>query len=418
MENKEILFTTETTLTYDEYVRFSNRACRFSNALSYVLWIGIAGALCVLAIRSGKYEHALVVALVCAIKVIQGPIVKRKKQKEAFQDKESAGNCYLVYDFYEDCFVMTCNMLPGEPIRYYDLLKIIETKTNFYLIYAFREGCVIIKQNCSPELIRFLHQIKEDPKGPLYREDAVAKLEYSQDDRIPEIAKRFGFSYEIINWDTPPEEVVKRYQQALRLAAVDGYPVIFPNNSEVLEAIEALEETDRQELLHQELPDGKQLLQSWCELLPLDEIFEEDFMGGRICGDGSPQDTFIGVEVLRQVLKNDELVLLKIPVDAPWKTLAYFPLSDKEDCPAISEIMSVGKYWYEKYRAVPAVFGCDMLEFLADESIMPEQDAWQLAKEQMGFCDNALDLGTNSETIGELVDNLMKTQTWYFLWTW
>lgn len=79
-----------------------------------------------------------------------------------------------IFDFYDDCFVVTSNMIPLEPVRYFDLTKIIETNTNFYLMYAWREGYVIVKENCSPELIRFLHEIKEDVKGPLYNEDAKA----------------------------------------------------------------------------------------------------------------------------------------------------------------------------------------------------------------------------------------------------
>lgn len=62
-----------------------------------------------------------------------------------------------------------------------------------------------------------LPNIKEDPKGPLYHEGVVAKTDLDEGD-MPELAKRFGFSYDIIHWDTPPEEVVHRYQKALQLA--------------------------------------------------------------------------------------------------------------------------------------------------------------------------------------------------------
>lgn len=418
MDEKEVLFTTEATITFDEYVRFSNRCSRFSNILSYILWIGIAGALCIMAVSSGRYPEALCIAFVCAMKVMRGPAVKREKLKASFAEEDSVGNCYLVYDFYDDCFVMTCNMVPDEPVHYCDLWSIIETKTNFYFLFDRRNGCIIMKQNCSPELIRFLHNIKEDPKGPLYKEGVKAKTDFEEED-MPELARRFGFSYETIQWDTPPDEVVRRYQRALQLASVEGYPVIFENDRRVLEVLEALdEEIDREDLLRQELPDGKELLRNWYrEQNDGKELTDDDFAGELTGGQGSPQDTFIGVEVLERVFKNDDLVMLKIPVDAPWQTLAYFPIQGWEDCPEIIEIMAVGKYWYEKYRAVPAVFGCNLLEFLSEGTRIAERDAWLLAKEQITFCDQAVTIGTVSETLEELADDLTKTRTWYFMWT-
>lgn len=54
MEEHKILFTTDATITFDEYVRFSNRICRFKNILSYILWIGITGAFCAWAVSLGR----------------------------------------------------------------------------------------------------------------------------------------------------------------------------------------------------------------------------------------------------------------------------------------------------------------------------------------------------------------------------
>lgn len=427
MEENKILFTTEATITFDEYVRCSNRICRFANVLSYILWIGIAGFLCILAIRSGRYRTAFLIAGSCAIKVASSPAVKKAKLKEAFTEEESAGNCYLVYDFYEDGYVMTCNMIANDLVRYCDLWSIVETKTNFYLLYEPRNGCILIKEKCSPELIRFLHNIKEDPHGPLYKEGVKATLKYAEEP-VPELAGRYGFPYEIINWNTPPDEVVNRYKEALRLAPVNGYPVIFENDERVLAVLEALdEEIDRESLLQERmpdgtpLPDGKKLLREWYRYEnDGEELGEHDFDRELIRGNGSPEDTFIATEVCFRVLKNDDLIMLKIPVDAPWKVLAYMPVYNEDYngqyCPDISEIMAVGKYWYEKYRAVPAVVGCNILEFLAEDIRITESDAWELAEEQMTFCDRALEIDTESESLGELADDLMKTRTWYFMW--
>nr|MDE6851611.1 DUF4253 domain-containing protein [Lachnospiraceae bacterium] len=165
------------------------------------------------------------------------------------------------------------------------------------------------------------------------------------------------------------------------------------------------------------LPDGRKLLEKWYrERHDGEELWDDADEKKFVQGNGSPQDTFIGTEVCFRVFDNDDLIMLKIPVDAPWKVLAYFPLYDWGDFTEISELMAVGKYWYEKYGAVPAVFGCNMLEFWAEGLMISEEDAWQLAREQTAFNDCALEIGTESGTIGELAYDLRKTRTWCFMW--
>lgn len=416
MEEHKILFTTDATITFDEYVRFSNRLCRFKNILSYILWIGIAGALCVWAVLSGRYTHAVMVAAVCISKVASSPAVRTAKLKKAFADGDSVGNCYLVYDFYEDGFVMTCNNDPSDLFYYWDLDAIIETRTNFYFKYNGDDGCIIIKENCSPELIHFLHTMRDDTKGPLYNEGVMATL--------PGPAACFEFPYEIISWKESPAEVVERYKRALQLAPTEGYPVIFENDEKVVAVLEALEEeVDREVLLRWEsseeipLPDGRKLLEKWYrERHDGEKVWEDAIERKMVQGNGSPQDTFIGTEICFRVFDNDDLIMLKIPVDAPWKVLAYFPLYDWGDQTEISELMAIGKYWYERYGAVPAVFGCNLLEFWAEGLKISEEEAWQLAREQTAYSDCALEIGTESGTIGELADNLRKTRNWFFMW--
>lgn len=416
MEEHKILFTTDATITFEEFVRFSNRLCRFKNILSYILWIGITGSFCAWAVFSGRYTHAVMAALVCISKVASSPAVKMAKLKQAFADSDSVGNCYLVYDFYEDGFVMTCNNDPSDLFHYWDLDAIIETETNFYLKYNGDDGCIIIKENCSPELIHFLHTMKDDTKGSLYNQGVTATL--------PGLAADFGFSYEIIKRDALPNDVVDQYKRALQLAATEGYPVIFENDEKTMAVLDALEEeVDREVLLQwksseeMSLPDGKKLLEKWYrERHDGEELREDGIEKKLVPGKGSPQDTFIATEVCFQVFDNEDLIMLKIPVDAPWKVLAYFPLYDWGEQTEISELMAVGKYWYERYGAVPAVFGSNLLEFWAEGLMISEEDAWQLAREQTAFQDCAVEIGTGSGTIGELADDLRKTRTWFFMW--
>ncbi len=416
MEERRILFTTDATITFDEYVRYSNRICRFRNILSYILWIGITGAFCVWAVISGRYPHALMAAAVCISKVASSPAVKMAKLKKAFAEEDSVGNCYLVYDFYEDGFIMTCNMEPCELCHYWELDSIVETKTNFYFRYNGDNGCILIKDNCSPQLIHFLHTMKDDTKGPLYNEGMYAML--------PGPAEYFGIPYEVIHWKESPEGIVDRYKKALQCASVEGYPVIFENDEKTMAVLEALEEEmDRESLLAWEpseempLPDGKKLLEEWYrDRHEGQEVWEHPQEERSVQGKGSPQDTFIATELCFHTFDNDDLIMLKFPVDAPWKVLAYFPLYGWGDHEEVAELMAVGKYWYEKYGAVPAVFGCNILEFWAEDLRISEEDAWRLAKEQTAFHDNALEICTKSGTVGELADDLQKTRTWFFMW--
>lgn len=73
----------------------------------------------------------------------------------------------------------------------------------------------------------------------------------------------------------------------------------------------------------------------------------------------------------------------------------------------------IGKYWYEKYGAVPAVMTGSTLEFTA-RPITDKKAAFGLALEHFAFCpDNVLQ---NTGTIGRLADSLTKSAVWHFWW--
>lgn len=107
-----------------------------------------------------------------------------------------------------------------------------------------------------------------------------------------------------------------------------------------------------------------------------------------------------------------DIVLAKIPVTNPWEVLAWFPFGGWNDCPRNEEMLWIGKYWYEKYGAVPAAISGSVLEFTAPP--VPKEAAFELAREHFAFCpDNVLQ---NTETIGRLADELTKSTIWYFWW--
>lgn len=111
--------------------------------------------------------------------------------------------------------------------------------------------------------------------------------------------------------------------------------------------------------------------------------------------------------------KSWECVLAKIPVKNPWEIFAWFPFGGWNECPAPEEMLWIGKYWYEKYGAVPAVMTRDVLEFSA-HPIRDKSAAMGLALEQFAFCSDIVFQGV--DTIGCLADSLTESSVWYFWW--
>ena len=93
----------------------------------------------------------------------------------------------------------------------------------------------------------------------------------------------------------------------------------------------------------------------------------------------------------------EDTLLLELPVKNPWEIIAYLPMGGWNDCPAPEEMISICKYWYEKYQAVPAAFTSDVLEFYAPAGLNKEA-----AKEHYAFCTDRIDQGTRTCKVSEL----------------
>ena len=111
--------------------------------------------------------------------------------------------------------------------------------------------------------------------------------------------------------------------------------------------------------------------------------------------------------------KSMECVIAKIPVKNPWEIFAWFPFGGWNECPAPEVMLWIGKYWYEKYGAIPALMTRDVLEFKASP-VKDKKAAMDLAIEQFAFCSDIVFQGV--ETIGRLADSLTESTTWYFWW--
>ena len=104
-----------------------------------------------------------------------------------------------------------------------------------------------------------------------------------------------------------------------------------------------------------------------------------------------------------------EVILAKIPTVNPWEVFAWLPLGKYR--PEL--MMSVSRYWFQKFYASPAIISGNTLEYAAVP--IPDKGASVgVALEQYVFCNEIVDEGTQS--IGTLADTLMKSTIWNFRW--
>ena len=103
----------------------------------------------------------------------------------------------------------------------------------------------------------------------------------------------------------------------------------------------------------------------------------------------------------------DNVILVKIPTTKPYEILAYFGMG--------SEGIATVKYWYQKYRAVPAAITYDEIEFYVERPVLTFEEAKKLAIEQYAFCYGLL--WECYDTLDELASAIYKNVHWYFWWS-
>lgn len=131
--------------------------------------------------------------------------------------------------------------------------------------------------------------------------------------------------------------------------------------------------------------------------------------------DGQPNNELSGYWNYETRL-TDEVLLVRIPVDQPWKIFAWLPMGDWNNCPADVVLMAVAKHWFETYGAVPALVTDNELEFYISRPVEDEKAAMQLAWEQYVICPECVEQGGDNDTIGKRADTLRKSTVWYFRW--
>ena len=234
------------------------------------------------------------------------------------------------------------------------------------------------------------------------------------------IAERFQCRYTVFEKGTAPEPVEQAYRRALEAGRTEGfYPAIFLLDEYAVEWLEEVvsQDYDRDEIIANCGDNGKEILeeryQEYMEDLELDEEGQEDFIGNET--EGEVLHHFIGYCSFSDCNLEADVLLLELPVRHPWEIIGYLPMGGWNECPGPEEMISICKYWYEAYQAIPAVFTHDVMEFYAPAGLNGA-DSLEAAKEHYALCVDRVDQGTRTYKLSELAAGLEGSDVWYFWW--
>lgn len=231
-------------------------------------------------------------------------------------------------------------------------------------------------------------------------------------EKAQKITNYLGCEYVHIPKGTELLEVNEIYEELFAKRTEGGYtPIIFgiedymeldgsSRSTDLQKEVFAAPEIDAKKWFDDALENEKEEMSEYW-----DELIGEVEDGEEMNGFSGMRDFHTG--------KSLECVIAKIPVTNPWEIFAWFPFGGWNACPNPEEMFWIGKYWYEKYGAIPALMTHDVLEFKASP-IKDKTAAMELALEQYMFCTDIVDQGV--ETVGRLADILTKSSTWYFWW--
>lgn len=234
------------------------------------------------------------------------------------------------------------------------------------------------------------------------------------------IAERFQCRYTVFEKGTAPEPVEQAYRRALEAGRTEGfYPAIFLLDEYAVEWLEEVvsQDYDRDEIIANCGDNGKEILeeryQEYMEDLELDAEGQEDFIGNET--EGEELHHFMGYCSFSDGSLEADVLLLELPVRHPWEIIGYLPMGGWNECPGPEEMISICKYWYEAYQAIPAVFTHDVMEFYAPAGLNGA-DSLEAAKEHYAFCVDRVDQGTRTYKLSELAAGLEGSDVWYFWW--
>lgn len=238
------------------------------------------------------------------------------------------------------------------------------------------------------------------------------------DESTRRIAESFQCKYTVYEKGTDPEAVERAYMKALKAGKAGGfYPAIICLDEYAVEWLEEVvkEDYDSDEIITGCEDNGEEILKErFAEYMEdFDEEEQKNLIGEET--EGEELHRFTGYMSFVDGMLEADTLLLEIPVKHPWEIIGYLPMGGWNECPSPEEMISICKYWYEKYQALPAAFTHDVMEFYAPMKLNGA-DSMQAAKEHYAFCADRVDQGTRTYHISELAAGLVESSVWYFWW--
>ena len=163
LENEPISYKATTIYTFQEFERFGKtisakrlRICDYIVVITYLVIAAIS-------FLQNNYSALLIYLIIIPIMMIGSRIFLKLGFKRIWNSSKDADGLETSFTFHFSDFRQK-NKLSDRTIRYSDLSEIIETDTNFYLMLGKNQGSLLNKNDCSEELINFLHQKAEEIK--------------------------------------------------------------------------------------------------------------------------------------------------------------------------------------------------------------------------------------------------------------
>ena len=233
-----------------------------------------------------------------------------------------------------------------------------------------------------------------------------------------QIAEKFGCEYAVFEKGSSPEKVEQAYMEAFADGAKNGYvPAILLCDKNMKEQLEYAYDdgSDKESLIAGCGSNGKEILNE--RYAEYTEDYDEEALSEYIGNEeeGESNKHFCSYISFRDNKLEEDVLLLKIPVKNPWELIGWIPVGGWNECPSPEDMIAVCKYWYEEYRAIPAVFTNDVMEFYVPSQIDASKKL-EIAKEHYAFCPDRVDQGTETGTISEVAAGLPDSSVWYFWW--
>ena len=153
----EPLYTTQTAYTFDEYKKYNKRILLNKLLLIFILFIAVITLLFILS--KSSIFLILMLLYIIILAVVLPILINWNLKKVFYADKHLQKNGLYTYSFYENYFEAKTNS-SFTKFDYEDIFSIIESKTNFYIMKSPNQAHIIVKNNCSPELLEFISNLK------------------------------------------------------------------------------------------------------------------------------------------------------------------------------------------------------------------------------------------------------------------